>query len=270
MMKPLLSRLLLIAALSLGLPALGSADPLNGVYSILFDAPFSIWDVGEIDECEVVVEPGVNAEICTAMDFERDAKGRLFGTGQIAFDATVEGIDLEGMLAGTLKGKNKGDSRKGTKLSFSFKLEGPVTAIGQGEFDAKATGKFKGEIDLAGNLLGTLEQTVCLKGVGCEKVETTIVDTASGGPWELDLVIGHANGKLLGTGTATLSDGTTREMLAKGKYKEGKGSSVSLKGDGEDKGASVKLKKIESSGPGVIDSGEAKYKLDGYKGKRDL
>ena len=67
MKKPLLSRLLLIATFSLGLPTIASADPLNGVYSILFDAPFSIWDVDEIDECKVVVEPGVNAEICTAI-----------------------------------------------------------------------------------------------------------------------------------------------------------------------------------------------------------
>jgi hypothetical protein len=32
----------------------------------------------------------------------------------------------------------------------------------------------------------------------------------------------------------------------------------------------VKLKKVGSSAPAVIDSGEVQYKLDGYKGKTDL
>jgi hypothetical protein len=249
-------------------------DALSGTLEFQFSGDDQIWDFGTFSDCETVdqVVDGnpIVVTLCIELDIAPDAKGNYEGTGDLVFSH-----DIEGTLTGPAKGKLRGkDAGPGTpdpddKASFKLKAEGNLT-IGAGfDIPTKVVLSCKGKI-IAGIYDTLCDVTVKLKDFGsASEKNVSVLDHADGGNWSCTIQnLSLVNGKYSGVAFDSLG----YSYVVSGKYDASHDdSSLTLKGltDGNGNGAKIWFDDLESDAPSTA-AGEAKYKVQGYRGEADV
>ena len=250
-------------------------DALSGTLTFSFTDDDRIWDFGGFSDCDTVEDvvdgQAVVVTICIVLDMTPDAKGNYEGDGQLVFTQDIEGT-LEGPAKGKLRGKDAavGTNDRTDKASFTLKAEGDLD-IGLFPVPTKVLLSCKGPIAADGIYDTICDVTVKLEGYGSAKAkDVPYIDHANGGDWSctinnLNLVDeSHYSGVAI--------DSLGYSYIVTGKYDASHDdSSLLLKGlkDGNSNGAKIWLDDLVSDAPSTA-AGEAKYKLQGYRGNADV
>ena len=230
-MPPQRARLAAWATPLLLLLAPGSASAGVPVGSFAFELllDHAIWldvDDGADEFCEGFAQGfGGTLQGCD-LSMSVDAKGKITG----AVEASAQNGNRSVSLTGPIKGSLKSDSKTGlTGLSFSTKLSGELSDGGM-PTAVSASAAFGGQIDGDGVLTGAWSDAFCSKAAGCvSEMQTPSPETLAGGGWTLFLEIADlGRGKLGGSASAELSDGTQCMYAISGKYSS-KNDAASLK-----------------------------------------
>jgi hypothetical protein len=250
-------------------------DTLSGTLEFEFTGDDQIFDFGTFSDCETVSDEvdgvPIVVTLCINLDIAPDAKGNYEGTGDLVFSQ-----DIEGTLTGPAKGKLRGkDASPGVpdpddKASFKLKTEG-VLSIGGGPFSIPT----KVQLSCKGKIIAGIYDTLCdvkvkLEGYGsASEKNISVLDHADGGDWSCTINnLNLEDGKYSGVAIDSLG----YSYVVSGKYDDSHDeSSLTLKGlsDGHSNGAKIAFDDLVSDGPGTA-AGEAKYKVQGYKGNADV
>ena len=257
------------ALLLLIAPGLASAEIPIGMFEIDLGGNHSIWLDAADDQdefCEGFAEGfGGTLQSCS-LSMSIDGKGKI--SGSVAVSAENAGVVVS--LDGPIKGKLKGDGQTGlTNFSFSIKLAGEVSD-GLMMADVNANASFAGQITGAGLLTGDWSLKFCAKGGGCfSEMEAQPPESLDGG-WTLVLEIADlGGGKLGGSATAELGDGTPCPYAISGKY-SAKNDLASLKlspTNATCAGTSISLQEVQLAG---LLTAQMKYKLFGKQGETSV
>jgi hypothetical protein len=253
-------------------------DALSGTLEFQFTDDDQIWDFGGFSDCDTVSEdvPGIAdpvvVTICIVLDMTPDARGNYEGPGQVVFTQDIQGT-LDGTAKGKLRGRDVGPgaSDRKDKADFKLKAEGNLN-IGSGPFvvPTKVLISCKGLIT-AGIYDTLCHVTVKLEGYGSATAKNVpYTHHADGGDWSATINNLTLVDETHYSGVATDSLGYS--YIVTGKYDANHDdSSLLLKGlkDGNSNGAKIQLKDLVSDAPSTA-AGEAKYKLQGYKGSADV
>jgi len=281
-MQRILSLVLLMSALVF-LPFSSHAeDPAGQTIILELSGDNAIWDLSGQDwggtehACEIDPDLGeICFDVITTFPLVVDAKGRIEGTGNITFTATLNSEPiLNGSLSGMLKGKVKGKNGQ-ANFKGKFKSKGGITAtfpgVPQTNLPFKASLKFEGDTDQNGDYTSNASGKICIKKFGCEKIQSDpVTGNAGDGSWTLTLgIAGESKDKLGGTATADTALALI-PFVIKGKYNDGKDKSkLKLKPVPTYKGAKISLKGLQVIGGSAVD-GELKYQLMGMKGQATI
>lgn len=254
-----------ICALLWGGLSAGAAEPDEPIF-FPFTGEDRIYALDGDEVCQDVMLDGAAVERCLAFDLLVDAKGRYEG----AVTLTFEGSGIDGVLLGSLKGKQK--RRKGmTQLDLrATRLRGGFEFPLDVEVAARAKLRCDGSISAVGALDAVCEYILKRPGRGTDQGEIPLPGQVIGGEWMLAIntLFVLPGAKLEGSAT----DSFGFSYFARGKYNEKKDESkLTLKGQRRSlsNGAKVVLKKLETP----VDSeatASARYKLLGARGKTQV
>lgn len=270
------SVLLVLALLASGAAApVARGDELSGTLVFEFTGDDGIFDFGDFSDCDTVSDPesGLLAQLCLELDMEPDAKGKYEGDVELEFTGDILGT-LTGPATGKVRGKDAGagGNDPADKASFKLKAEGPLTFDAPFDITAETTVNIscKGEIE------GEIYETVCnvavnLKGYGSASEKgVPLAAEVDGGDWTVTITLDLDDSNHY-SGVANDSVGPYFYEVS-GTYNEKKDESkLTLKGQngGDSNGAKITIDDVVSGGPST-GSGEAKYDVQGYKGKADV
>jgi hypothetical protein len=249
-------------------------DALSGTLQFQFTGDDRIFDFGTFDDCDTVnqVVDGVPivVTLCIDLDMAPDAKGNYEGMGDLVFTQDIEGT-LTGPAKGKLRGKDAGPGADpDDKASFKLSAEGNLT-IGVLPIPTKVVLSCKGKIIAGTGIYDTLcDVKVKLEDFGsASEKNVPFLDTAAGGNWSCTIqILSLVDGKYSGVATDSLG----YSYIVSGKYDEKDDmSTLKLKGlnDANSKGAKIEFDDLVSDAPTEAE-GEAKYKVQGYKGEAEV
>ena len=249
-------------------------DALSGTLVFSFTGDDQIWNFGGFSDCDTVNEvvdgTPIVVTVCIVLDMTPDARGNYEGPGQVVFTQDVQGT-LDGPAKGKLRGRDvgPGTSDRKDKADFKLKAEGNLN-FGVLPVPTKVLLSCKGLIT-AGIYDTVCHVTVKLEGFGSATAKNVpFLDHADGGDWTATINNLNLVDETHYSGVAIDSLGYS--YIVTGKYDANHDdSSLLLKGlnDGNSNGAKIQLDDLVSDAPSTA-SGEAKYKLQGYKGTADV
>ena len=264
-----------VTAVMVMAPTLGRADPPTFPVTLSQGTSCQVWDIaGTIIEIEDI--PGIGSTTLSFM-VATDDKGKVTGTGAwtAAFNVPGVGAFVMDLFDPAAKGKVKSSRVGPPKLKLRSKMKGTIAGEGL-VFPTKGVVKLLGEIDAAGDLVGTTALNLKGRGTG-EKFKRAVLldvtpDAANDGTWDLNLNITSADGvNLAGGGNAVMATGyVVDNLIASGKYNATDDlSKVNLKNS---TGGKVQLKNLaaDAAGTPMLTAGSLKYALLGQKRLVDI
>jgi hypothetical protein len=218
---------LLVIVIVTALPASARADAPVGQFSLQFLPSQGIWDVtGNY--------PNNEFDITNDVDLVQDEKGKITGTG--TGTGTTQGItvDLVYNVTGSIKTINDV-----TRVLLTLKVSGTAT---NGSITLPLNGNIKLRLDLdkVNNILiGSGTATLCSRGrcrrdSGPVQLDIPQSPQPMDGNWALAVDLQSPDNKeIVGTGTATLSNGRVIPLTASGNYSATKLlTKLTLEGEG--------------------------------------
>jgi hypothetical protein len=262
----LLSALLVSGALA----PIARGDALSGTLEFQFSGDDQIFELGSFQDCQTL--SGVT--LCVELDMASNAKGNYEGDAELTFTGDIEGT-LTGPASGRVRGKDAGAGSTDPfdKASFKLKaggiLDSVETLLGTAtNVPTTVTVGCKGQI-ATGFLTSSCTVVVKLEGIGSDSArDVPASGFLDGGSWALTINVNEADEThYSGVGFDSLG----YNYLVKGKYSPSKDeSTLTLKGldDGSSNGAKISFKDLVSDAPSTA-AGEARYKVQGYRGSAD-
>jgi len=243
-----------------------AADPPDDPIVFLFTGEDRIYALDGDEVCQDVLLDGADVQRCLAFDLLVDARGRYEGTVTLTF----EGNGIDGVLLGSLKGKQK--RRRGTtqldlratRLRGGFEFPLGVTV------PARARLRCDGTISAVGALDAVCDYVLTRPGRGADRGEIPLPVDVVGGEWdvEIETLFVLPNDRIEGSA----SDSFGFSTFARGRYNERRDrSKLTLKGQRRSlsQGAKVLLKNMET--PAVVEAtADARYKLLGARGRTQV
>lgn len=221
-------------------------------YSFDLTGDLSIWDIsGSYDDTSL----GFSLNI--SYDLTQDTAGKFTGGGNASCTILGTDVDMEFTIKGSVKQKG-GDATVKMTMKFTGTADDGVDT-----YKFKANAKVTAEINsIDGTIDGTVKVRISISGYGSESGEVLYIEDLPvdmDGTFTLELdVTEDAKGKLLGTGTLTLSNGDTYNFSVTGKYKaKTDESKLTLKGDDSSKKCKFKIVINEGDGQMTYLNGKA-------------
>lgn len=252
------------------------AEPIDGAYAIDLTGSDSIWPLEDFNDCESDVIRGVNVDVCLGMSFIRSGRGAIQGSGTFDFSASGLGVEMSGILAGTLRGSIHGKDRRGYRQTVRLSYQGSVSVPGVGGgLPARMTGRLRTTITPAGlvQTQGTLTVQVKRGGNTRARIQTDRTQLPDGaGDWTLHLILAASadQKKLSGTAEVALASGSRFVPISGSYFAKQDSATLRARGRGTNKGVRLVLKGLRSSGPGLLDAGMLTYTVEGFNGRKRL
>ena len=238
-------------------PAMAKADIPDGVFIFELAGPNQIYDFGSWSDCDTDDVAGFSIELCLNVDMVPDGKGKYTGTASLDFDGALA---RRLMCPASASGKGS-DTAKGGSGKLKFKADGFLSVFGLGTNEVIISVGCSGPITPSGFLTSLCKVKATIVGEGSGSARASYDSQLGGGAWTITLDVTPVDEKKFeGFGTDSLGF----DYLVSGKYNDKKGtSSVKVQGGKRtsSSGAKFQIKNLSNTG-----MGEAKYKIQGYKG----
>lgn len=258
------SRCLLIPLLLLSLQISSRAAAPVGTFGYLFDDPANLlWDLTGDYNADLFVSKGAHTtEVALNYHLTQDNQGRLGGDGEIGVFIGTDFVAGAYHITGQV-------SRKGfaSRANFTIRIIGDGVIAGRNTHyvltinttDALIDAE-EGTIHGTSRVVGTFTDLTSLAGIAFFETDLPANMT---GEWILALNIVPLN-LLEGTGVITLSNGRTLTLNLSGNFHPGIGAKLTLTGDGESRGSSLKAAQPDLGGK-VTDELSVKGEAFGQK-----
>jgi hypothetical protein len=260
----------LFCALLVGAAApVARGDVLSGTLEFQFSGDDQILDFGQFSDCDTVSDSGLVVTLCLELDMAPNAKGSYEGEADLTFTGDIEGT-LNGPASGKVRGKDAGSGTDDPedKASFKLKADGDLhTGIVTVPTSVTVTCK--------GKITGDVYDTLCtvnvkIEGYGSASQKGVPYSAhIDGGNWNLTITINAVDDTHY---SGVASDSLGYFYVVKGTYSPSRDESkLTLKGldDGLSNGAKIYFKNLVSNAADTGD-GDAKYKVQGYKGRAEV